>query len=814
MACGCAMFRRTLVPCRLAALGTAAVVVALVAGCTTPFATCNHHVPKIDPTGQRLFTHDAPFHQVPGPINKHNTTAVMVSPARIIAPVGSEVVVQAAVCGQDKALMAGEEVEWSIAPNSAGFFVQAGETGHLDWLHHVGYRTRKVDNTYLVSATSAKFIMLNRGTPDSGDDVPILRGQAWSTVTSPTEGTTFVTAVSPKAYSWDQRKQTATIYWIDAQWTLPPPAINPSGTRHPFTTTLVRNTNKCPLVGYRVKYEITGGPPAGFAPDGVQSIELPTNSLGQATVEIFQTQPSAGTNTVNISIIRPADWPGGDGSPLVVGTGATQKTWTAASSGGLMIDKSGPSEVAVGGTATYRIVIRNPSDLTARGIVVTDVVPTGMTFLGSTPQGAVMNNNLSWQLGDLAAGQSRQIELSFQATTPAVVNQCATVRTADGATAQDCVATTITQPLVELTLSGPPQAAVGDEVTFTATITNRASTPATGLVLIDRFDAGLRHDYSPSPIENRELGSIEPGGMRKVNVRLRVTQPGRWCNTMDLTGDNGIRGSAQSCVTAVQPSTPVTVPPIVTPPPVSNNPPPGTAAPVLVVQKTGPARAGVGDLITFTITVENRGTVAATNLKVVDNYDLALKPTRASDGWQLAGNDIFWTLPQLLPGQIYERKVECQCQSPATQACNRITATCQEGTRQDAQTCLEITGQRQALSVNILERRDPVSIGTEVQYDVRVTNGGAVADREVMVVVTLPNEMTPAAGSTGPTAFVLDGRTLKFAPLAEIRPGESVTYQIRAVPRQAGSALLRADVTSSGSPTPISASETTNVIAQ
>jgi hypothetical protein len=92
--------------------------------------------------------------------------------------------------------MAGEKVEWTIAPTSVGYFIQAGESGPLDWMHHVSYRTRKIDNTFAVSATSAKFIMLNRGTPTPSDDVPILRGQAWATVSSPTEGTTFVTAVA------------------------------------------------------------------------------------------------------------------------------------------------------------------------------------------------------------------------------------------------------------------------------------------------------------------------------------------------------------------------------------------------------------------------------------------------------------------------------------------------------------------------------------------------------------------------------------------------------------------------------------------
>lgn len=798
------MHRRLSYRCCFATL--CAILCAALAGCCS---TCSN--PRIDPTGQRLFTYDTPYKQVPGPIGHGDTTAVMVTPQKIIAPVNSEVVVQAAVCGQDRTLMAGEMVEWTIAPQSVGYIVQAGESGSLDWMHHVSYRTRKVDNTFAVSATSSKFIMLNRGTPTPSDDVPILRGQAWTTVSSPVEGTTFVSAVAPNVYGWNGRKQTATIYWVDAQWTLPPPAVNASGTRHAFTTLLVRHSNQCPLVGWRVRYEITGGPPAGFAPDGVQSIEVPTNALGQATVEIFQNVPAAGTsgtNTVNITIIRPSDFPGGDGAPLAVGSGATQMTWNTATSGGLWIDKSGPTEAAVGSTLAYRIVVRNPSDLTAKGLVVTDAVPTGLNYLGSTPQAAVSGSTLTWNLGDLGPGQSRQIELSFQATQPAVVNNCATVRAADGATAQDCAATTVTQPTVELTLVGPPQAVVGDQVTFTATIVNRGNSPATNLVILDRFDQGLKHDLSSSPIENRSLPTLAPGQTQRVNVNLRVVQPGRWCNTMELSGDGGIHTSAQACLTAVQPATP---PPVVTPPPSTS---PAAALPVLKVTKTGPTKGAVGDTIQFSIVVENRGAVPATNVRVLDNYDLALKPTKASPGWKLAGNDIYWDLPQLAPNQALEYKVECLCQSPAVRACNRATVTSQEGVRADAEACLEISGRRDVISVTVSDNRDPVSVGDEIAYTVRVTNNAPVSDGEVIVAVTLPNEATPAAGSQGPTAFALNNRTLRFAPVAEIRPGETVTYTIRSIARQAGAAAVRVEVTSNAAQTPIVATETTNVFAQ
>ena len=797
--------RRSLLPRTGLGLGAALLIgfVATATGCS--------HLPKIDPSGQRVFSYDTPYEQRPGPVSSHNPerTGVMVSPAKIIAPVGSEVIVQAAVCGPDKTLMAGEKVEWSIAPSSVGYFVQAGETGPHDWMHHIGYTTKKVDNSFAVSATSSKFIMLNRGTPNSGDDVPIMRGQAWVTMSSPVEGTSFVSAVAPTVRSWDSRKQTATVYWVDCQWTFPPPAINPAGSRHVFTTLLVKHSNKCPLAGYRVRYEIAGGPAAGFAPSGSQVVEVTSNALGQAPVEIFQQTPAAGTNQINIQVIRPADWPNGDGTQLVVGSGSTQKTWTTSTTG-LNIDKSGPKEVAVGGTITYRIDVRNPSDLTARGVTVTDAVPAGLTLLGSNPPATAGPTSLTWALGDLAAGQARSIELSFRAMQPGIVNNCATVQSADGAQAQDCAATTVTNPSIEITMVGPPQAAVGEDVTFITTVTNRGSTTANGLVLVDRFDQGLKHEFAASPIENRELGSLQPGESRKVNVRLRVVQEGRWCNNMELSGDGGIRGSAQACLTAIAATMPAAPPTVVTPPP--STPSTTGAVPVLLIRKTAAkTQAGVGDTVLFNIEIENRGQVAATNVRLADNYDISLTPTQATNGWQAAGNDLFWTLPSLAPGQVLGYQIECRCQAPAARACNRATLTCREGVRADTEACLAITGQQNTLTIDVRDLTDPAPVGNEVIYEVTVRNLANVSDRNVAVTVALPTQMTPGSGHTGPTQFSVDNRTIRFNPLAELRPGEAQTYRVVGIARERGSAVATASAVSQAQQSPILATTSTNV---
>ena len=180
-----------------------------------------------------------------------------------------------------------------IAPGGVGQFIGLGRKSPLDWLTGFNTWPRKVNSAYAIGVTSPRYVCLTRGTPTPTDDLPVQRGQAWISVTSPVEGTSFVTAHAPGVKAWDGHAQTSTIQWVDAEFVYPPPAVNPAGTKHTFTTTVTRHTSQGPIEGWRVRYEISGGPAAGFAPDGAQVVEVPTNEFGQASVEIVSARTGA-----------------------------------------------------------------------------------------------------------------------------------------------------------------------------------------------------------------------------------------------------------------------------------------------------------------------------------------------------------------------------------------------------------------------------------------------------------------------------------------------------------------------------------------
>ncbi len=131
----------------LGVFGLALAAVPLAVGCA--------QVPRIDPSGERLLAWDTPAAGpiVSGPVTNAPVfvspgasvvtppvagvptlgTPVFVQPGltltplRIVAPVGTEVLMVAGVHGAGDPLLTGQRVEWMMAPGSVGTFLAVGE---------------------------------------------------------------------------------------------------------------------------------------------------------------------------------------------------------------------------------------------------------------------------------------------------------------------------------------------------------------------------------------------------------------------------------------------------------------------------------------------------------------------------------------------------------------------------------------------------------------------------------------------------------------------------------------------------------------
>jgi len=805
-------------------LSTVALAVCGLAICGCAYL----RVPRIDPSGERIFAEPPivvppEYRAEPGPPSPDDDVEVILSPQTTVAPVGSEVVLVAGVRGADGYLRSNRRLEWSLAPGEVGQFVAVGKSGPVDLLLGDFNRPRKVDNTFAVGSTSRKYLQLDRGTPTTEDDVCVLRGQGWITLSSPTEGTSHVMVFAPEVHGWEGRTRAATVHWVDAQWSFPPPAINPAGSRHVFTTTVVRHSNQSPCGGWLVRYEIVDGPPAGFAPDGTPVAEVTTDAAGQASVEIFQKEPGPGTNKVSIQIVRAASVGDSQGQALVVASGSTMKTWTSPQ---LALRMTGPAVAGVGTTLSYRIEVSNPGDVPAEEVVVVDELPEQLSYLESRPAAEVDGRKLQWRLGRLGPRETRTIELDCRATQAGSVTHCADATAAGGLKASNCAIATATAPSLGVKVTGPTQATVGSQATFEIVVTNQSQAPATKLLIKDRFDAGLEHaaaekEEAAARTIERDLGDLAPGQWQRITVTFRVTRAGRLCQVVEVTGANGVRARDEACLTAVEgAAAPGGYP---TPPPLH---PEGTRRPPVTVKKSildennVPIEAGaglpsraVGETVRFAIDVANNGTQELRNLTLVDRYDANLSRVAASEGYRFEDNALRWTIDSLPPGPPIRFEVHCRCVRAVARAYNRATLSTQDGVRFEGEAGLEIRGAAGGLTLTVADLRDPVAVGKGMTYEIRVSNQGQTSQKDVAVVATVPVGMMPdPIGTSGPGKPTIQGQTIRFEPVAELAAGETLAYRVRVRTRQAGAVTFRAEVTSRDQPQPLAAEEKTEVI--
>jgi uncharacterized repeat protein (TIGR01451 family) len=765
---------------------------------------------------------------------------VLLAPGLVVAPVNATVVMVAGVYGPGRQMLPGMRVEWSIPPGSVGQITAVGD-------FHRGLFSRaspaqKLNGAFAVNETFYSSEIVNRGTGQPNDALSVVRGQTWISVSSPNEGDTYVTALAPELGNWGSRQQSAVVHWVDAQWAAPPPAVGAAGTRHTFTTSVTKRSTGEPLAGWRVRYEITGGPAGGFAPDGNRVAEATTNELGQASVEMVEPQPEQGVNPILIQIIRPAGVSGGL-QRLVVGNAATEMSWTTPRAA---LHITGPVQADVGATATYRIEVTNSGAQPATNVVVADPLPTNVAYLRSNPAASVGGTSLEWSLGTLQPGETKAIDLDVRANAGGAINHCVTLRTAEGLTGQDCATTTIRATAVELRLTGPTTATVGSDVRFDLEIINRSEAMVSNLVLTDNFDAGLVHPVSKSPIQ-REIDPIPPGQSQKVRITFHVAQAGRLCHTVELSGPNGLRQSSQACIDATgdgaAPAGPTSggdAPPVGGP----SNPfaPPGgfgatptgpganpisggtPARPSFTLKVTGPASAHVGDKIEFVYEVKNTGDAPIPSITLTTNIlsaDRLLQVKEANADFKPTDGQLTCTIANLPAGQSERRRVACQCLAAGPRACDGATATNGGDLTLRDEACVEILPADTAaapggkLSVSIATRANPIKVGGDTSLVVTMSNAGPNSERKAALTVKLPDGLQyRQATVNNPTRMNVDGQSIGFEPVVELKVGEPMSFEIPVHATTAGDLVVHAEATSQTQMMPITADASIKVFAE
>ncbi|MEY2516301.1 MAG: hypothetical protein QOJ89_3659, partial [bacterium] len=465
----------------------------------------------------------------------------------------------------------------------------------------------------------------------------------------------------------------------------------------------------------------------------------------------------------------------------------------------LSIVKTGPATVTAGGQLTYTLTAHNDGPSAATGVTVVDVMPAGMTYVGSSAsQGscAFAAGTVTCVLGGLADDADATATITLRATfalAGTTVHNSATISgdqndgdAGDDASTHD-VAVGPAADLV-VTNDAPAHVPAGGQLLSDLQLANNGPQTAVNATLTTTLPAGLTFVSGSSSqggcsavgqVVTCAIGNLPTGGA--VQVLLTVTVASA------LGGQNvGLNAVAASDTTESDPpsnsdgaTTFVDAAAVVSPPP----PPAAAVAPVavagnLTVTKTADrgATGVLGSSLAFTIRVTNSTDRVAHGVVAVDQPSAAVDvdSVRPEQG---TCTGLSCRLGDLAPGEVVLIHI-AMTPRQAGEFKNSVVVTSDDGDRDvsdnRAAAAVRVAAKRTTLSLRKTADRRTVKAGGTVWFTITARNTGREAASNVRVCDT------PGFNTTFVTtraATMSRGRACWT--VESLRAGARVSYRVK-----------------------------------
>jgi uncharacterized repeat protein (TIGR01451 family) len=398
----------------------------------------------------------------------------------------------------------------------------------------------------------------------------------------------------------------------------------------------------------------------------------------------------------------------------------------------------------VGDTITYTITLTDNGPGAATNAQVTDLLPTGLTFVSdTTSQGTYDPSTGVWAVGTVTTTTAQTLEIQAKVASSNPQTNTATISHSDQFdpnTANNSASATETPQQADLELSKTVSDStpnVGDTITYTVILSNDGPDSATNVTVEDLLPAGLTF-VSDVPSQGTydsstgiwTVGTVTTTATQTLLIRAMVVSPAAQTNTASISRSDQFD------------------------PNIGNNSAAATETPQqadLAVRKTvSNPTPNVGDTITYTITLTDNGPDPATGLTVQDTLPAGVMFVSAtpSEGsydsstgvWTVGGVDT--TTPQTL---LITAKV--QSANPAAN-----TASISHTDQFDPDTA----NNSDTASTNPLEAdlaltktvNDPTpNVGDTITYTVTLTDSGPADATGVEVTDLLPSGLSFVAAN-------------------------------------------------------------------
>jgi len=452
------------------------------------------------------------------------------------------------------------------------------------------------------------------------------------------------------------------------------------------------------------------------------------------------------------------------------------KIATGSQTPSVKIEWNTSSGINVGQESECELLVSNVGKSTAYGVSIDANFPATVRLIDASPKPDAAIEKLSWNLGKLEKGQTKKITIKLIPSQRGPLAATAQVHFT-GATQAEFI---VREPLLALKMEGPSKAMVGDPASQSVTITNPGNGIAKNVRLEALIPVGLEHPRGEKLI--MDVGSLNPNESRTIRLALVAVGGGIQTIQVSATADGSLLQTSEASINVISPS--------------------------LQAEIDGPSLRYKGRVATYTIKVKNDGTIGTSNVRLMHKVPAGFEFVSASKGatYDAPTRILSWFVGRLDANKAAEMKVKLKAVKIG-EFVHYIRTTSEHGSTTDSQLLTRVEGSA-SLVIDITDLDDPVEVGSETAYEIRLTNDGSAEAKNVGLSCELPAGVKFVSAS-GPTKHVTDGNLILFQPLASVKTGDSFTFRVHVIGSVEGNLRFRARMTSDASSEPLTFEEQT-----
>jgi len=172
---------------------------------------------------------------------------------------------------------------------------------------------------------------------------------------------------------------------------------------------------------------------------------------------------------------------------------------------------------------------------------------------------------------------------------------------------------------------------------------------------------------------------------------------------------------------------------------------------------------------------------------------------------------IDWFVGRLEKGETINLQVKLQANQLGDYE-HYLSVVSEEGAKAESQLQTRVDGVA-SLVLEIVDLEDPVEVGAETAYEVRVRNEGTKAANNVELGCDLPTGVS-LIGAKGPTESMSENGQIVFKGLTSLAPGKTAIYRVHVKAQTSGSRKFRAYLKSDTIPKPLVFEELTKFYSE